>query len=489
VTGVLMLQGTASDVGKSLITMGLCRLARRRRISVAPFKPQNMSNNAAACPRGGEIGRAQALQALAAGLEPHPDMNPVLLKPESDRRAQIVVQGEVAGHLGAADYLHEREYLRTAIDDSFRRLRQRYDLVLVEGAGSPAETNLRQHDLANMGFATRANVPVCLIGDIDRGGVIANIVGTQAVLSLEDKALICGFLVNKFRGDPALFDRGRRDIETRTTWPCFGVMSWTSSAAKLPAEDAVVLQKLRERRSGALRIVAPMLSRIANFDDADPLIHEPTVAFQWVPPGEPIPRDADVVILFGSKSTSSEISFVRAQGWDHDILAHARTGGRVLGLCGGYQMLGEYIHDPHGYDGVRGTVEGLGLLQVSTTMQERKTVKQVEVQCASSGLPLKGYEIHVGNTSGRDCDRPLTYAGDQKEGAKSANGRIEGSYIHGLFSNDDYRRDWLQRAGADAQNSVSYQGSVEAAIDEFADAMESDLNIDALLACATKSST
>ncbi len=488
-TGVLMLQGTASDVGKSLITMGLCRLARRRRISVAPFKPQNMSNNAAACPRGGEIGRAQALQALAAGLEPHPDMNPVLLKPESDRRAQIVVQGEVAGHLGAADYLHEREYLRTAIDDSFRRLRQRYDLVLVEGAGSPAETNLRQHDLANMGFATRANVPVCLIGDIDRGGVIANIVGTQAVLSLEDKALICGFLVNKFRGDPALFDRGRRDIETRTTWPCFGVMSWTSSAAKLPAEDAVVLQKLRERRSGALRIVAPMLSRIANFDDADPLIHEPTVAFQWVPPGEPIPRDADVVILFGSKSTSSEISFVRAQGWDHDILAHARTGGRVLGLCGGYQMLGEYIHDPHGYDGVRGTVEGLGLLQVSTTMQERKTVKQVEVQCASSGLPLKGYEIHVGNTSGRDCDRPLTYAGDQKEGAKSANGRIEGSYIHGLFSNDDYRRDWLQRAGADAQNSVSYQGSVEAAIDEFADAMESDLNIDALLACATKSST
>ena len=416
-------------------------------------------------------------------------MNPVLLKPESDRRAQIVVQGEVAGHLGAADYLHEREYLRTAIDDSFRRLRQRYDLVLVEGAGSPAETNLRQHDLASMGFATRASGPVCLIGDIDRGGVIANIVGTQAVLSLEDKALICGFLVNKFRGDPALFDRGRRDIETRTTWPCFGVMSWTSSAAKLPAEDAAALQKLRERHSGALRIVAPMLSRIANFDDADPLIQEPTVAFQWVPPGEPIPRDADVVILFGSKSTNSEISFIRAQGWDHDILAHARTGGRVLGLCGGYQMLGEYIHDSHGYEGVPGTVKGLGLLQVSTTMQERKTVKQVEVQCASSGLPVKGYEIHMGNTSGRDCDRPLTYAGDQKEGAKSANGRIEGSYIHGLFSNDDYRRDWLQRAGADAQNSVSYQGSVEAAIDEFADAMESDLNIDALLACATKSST
>ena len=250
-----------------------------------------------------------------------------------------------------------------------------------------------------------------------------------------------------------------------------------------------MLQKLREKGSGALRIVAPMLSRIANFDDADPLIQEPTVAFQWVPPGEPIPRDADVVILFGSKSTNSEISFIRAQGWDHDILAHARTGGRVLGLCDGYQMLGEYIHDPHGYDGVPGTVEGLGLLQVSTTMQERKTVKQVEVQCASSGLPVKGYEIHVGNTSGRDCDRPLTYAGDQKGGAKSANGRIEGSYIHGLFSNDDYRRDWILRAGAHVQNSVSYQGSVEAAIDEFADAMESDLNVDALLACAARNST
>ncbi|MEM1404060.1 MAG: cobyric acid synthase [Pseudomonadota bacterium] len=479
-----MLQGTASDVGKSLITMGLCRLARRRGVSVAPFKPQNMSNNAAACAGGGEIGRAQALQALAAGLEAHPDMNPVLLKPESDRRAQIVVHGKVAGHLGAADYLHERESLRTAIDSSFGRLRQRYDLVLVEGAGSPAETNLRQHDLANMGFATRADVPVCLIGDIDRGGVIANIVGTQAVLAPEDNALICGFLVNKFRGDPALFESGRRDIEARTAWPCFGVMSWASCAARLPAEDAVVLQKPRKSRGGALRIVAPMLSRIANFDDADPLLQEEGVAFEWVPPGEPIPRDADVVILFGSKSTTSELSFLRSQGWDHDILAHARTGGRVLGLCGGYQMLGEFIHDPHGYDGLPGTVDGLSLLRVSTTMGEEKTVQQADVHCANSGLPVRGYEIHVGDTDGPDCDRPVTRAGAQKDGATSPDGLIEGSYIHGLLTNDDYRRDWLLRAGADAQSRVNYQGNVDAAIDEFADAMEADLDIDALLDCA-----
>ncbi|MEM9705297.1 MAG: cobyric acid synthase, partial [Pseudomonadota bacterium] len=385
----LMLQGAGSDVGKSLITAALCRLAKRQGLKVAPFKPQNMSNNAAACPTtrgspGGEIGRAQALQALAAEIDPHTDMNPVLLKPQSDRTAQIVVHGRAVEAMEAAEYMAKRHVLLDAVMQSFQRLASAYDLILVEGAGSPAEINLRARDIANMGFATKAGVPVCLIGDIDRGGVIASLVGTQSVLAPNDAAMICGFLVNKFRGDPRLFDDGVTEIESRTGWPCLGIIPWITAAARLPAEDAVVLEKPPDAKGGRLKIAAPMLSRIANFDDADPLQLEPDVSFQWTPPGRPIPHGTDVILLFGTKSTIADLKFIREQGWDHDIIAHARAGGRILGLCGGYQILGQTISDPDGVEGTPGEVQGLGLLNVNTIMRKQKRVTPVSATCALS---------------------------------------------------------------------------------------------------------
>ena len=503
-----MVQGTGSDVGKSLIVTALCRIARRCGIRVAPFKPQNMSNNAAAC-AGGEIGRAQAVQAQAAGLAPEVDFNPVLLKPETDRRAQVVVQGKVVKSMDAADYMARRGARMQAVLESFERLVNAYELIVVEGAGSPAEINLRPGDIANMGFAREVHSPVCLIGDIDKGGVIASLVGTQAVLAPEDAALIRGFLINKFRGDPRLFDAGVTAIESRTGWPCFGVIPWLAGAASLPAEDAVVLGEGHGPSDGStlagvgaskfnysnstgagaretgdkLRIVAPMLSRLANFDDADPLRLEPGVDFRWVPPGQPLPRDADVVILFGTKSTLGDLAFMRDQGWDHDVVAHARGGGRVLGLCGGYQMLGAGIVDPYGADGPPGEAPGLGLLDVCTEMTGPKTVRPVQGRCLTTGLPVTGYEIHVGLTTGDDCKRPLFDLDGRADGARSIDGLIEGSYVHGVFGNDDFRRAWLRRAGGGGSN-LDYTAAVEQAIDHVADGVDRAVDIEALLDCA-----
>ena len=479
----LMLQGTGSDVGKSLMVAALCRIARRRGISVAPFKPQNMSNNAAAC-TGGEIGRAQALQAQAAGLKPQVDFNPVLLKPETDRWAQVVIQGKAIDSLGASDYMAGRSIRMGAVLDSFRRLAEAYELIIVEGAGSPAEVNLRAGDIANMGFARRVGMPVCLVGDIDKGGVIASLVGTQAVLEKEDAALVRGFLINKFRGDPALFDEGLAVIESCTGWRSFGVVPWLASAASLPAEDSVALDRQRHDAGTKLKIVAPMLSRMANFDDCDPLRIEPGVDFRWVPPGRPLPRDADLVILFGCKSTLGELAFLRAQGWHHDILAHARTGGRVLGLCGGFQILGRSIDDAEGLDGPAGRAEGLGLLDVRTAMSGTKTVRRVAGTCARTGTPIAGYEIHVGRTTGADCARPMFTLDDGSDGARSANGLIEGSYLHGMFAGNQFRQVWLERAAADASSSLDYGAAVETALDTLADEVQSALDIEALLACA-----
>ena len=478
-----MVQGTGSDVGKSLIVAALCRLARRRGIGVAPFKPQNMSNNAAAC-AGGEIGRAQALQARAAGLEPEVDFNPVLLKPETDRRAQVIVQGKVFDSMEAADYMARRGARMDAVLASFERLMNAYELIVVEGAGSPAEVNLRDGDIANMGFARRVGVPVCLVGDIDKGGVIASLAGTQAVLAPPDAAMIRGFVINKFRGDPSLFDAGVAAIEEHTGWRSFGVVPWLACAADLPAEDAVALDGGRRHAGDELRIVAPMLSRLANFDDADPLRMEPGVDFRWIPPGRPLPRDADVVIVFGTKSTLGDLQFLRSQGWDHDILAHARTGGRVLGLCGCYQLLGSRIEDAAGIDGRPGQEPGLGLLDVQTEMSGSKSVRPVEGRCVSTGRRITGYEIHVGQTTGKDCERPMFDVGGRADGASSADGLIEGSYVHGVFTEDEFRSAWLQRAGAAGRTSLDYGAAVESALDAWADGIEQALDVDALLACA-----
>ena len=482
-----MIQGTGSDVGKSAVVAGLCRLLRRRGIAVAPFKPQNMSNNAAACPGGGEIGRAQALQARAAGLQPEVDMNPVLLKPQTDRASQLVVGGRAVATVDAARYVAERGSLLAPIMASFERLADRFDLLLVEGAGSPAETNLRARDVANMGFARRAGVPVCLLGDIDRGGVIAALVGTRAVLDREDAALIASFAVNKFRGDPALFEAGVRDIEQRTGWPCRGVIPWSEAALRLPQEDAVVLQRTEPPSgcaAGRVRIVVPLLSRIANFDDFDPLRMEPAVDFAFVPPGSPLPRDADVVIVPGTKSTLGDLVFLRAQGWHHDLIAHVRTGGRVFGMCGGYQMLGRVVRDPAGADGAPGEAPGLGLLDVETVMTNDKAVRPVAGVCTRSGVPVRGFEIHLGATTGPDTARPVVRLQHGADGAASRDGRVAGCYVHGLFAGDAFRAQWLDDIRAGSAAATAYEDAVEAALDALADCLEQALDITAVLADA-----
>ena len=485
-TGALMIQGTCSDAGKSVVVAGLCRLARRRGIQVAPFKPQNMSNNAAACPGGGEIGRAQALQARAAGLVPCVDMNPVLLKPQSDRTSQVVVHGRATGNLEAADYMASRDRLLAPVMESFERLAGAFDLVIVEGAGSAAETNLRSRDIANMGFSRRAEVPVCLLADIERGGVIAAVVGTGAVLDPSDAAMIRSFAVNKFRGDPALFDGGVRDIVRRTGWPCRGVIPWLDAAGRLPREDAATLDGSAATPmpsgGGRIRIVAPRLSRIANFDDADPLRMEASVDFEFVPPGAALPRDADVVLLMGTKSTLGDLAFLRAQGWDHDIIAHARAGGRVLGLCGGYQMLGRRVRDPHGVDGPAGEAPGLGLLDVETEMGGEKSVRPVRGDCARSGAPLAGYEIHMGETTGPDTARPFVRIDGKADGALSADGQVEGCYVHGLFAGDAFRSRWLEGVRAGTHSTLAYEQVVERALDEVADGLDDALDVGALFA-------
>ena len=477
----LMLQGTGSNVGKSMLVAGLCRAAKRRGLSVAPFKPQNMSNNAAVTENGGEIGRAQALQARACGLRPHTDMNPVLLKPESETGAQVVVQGKRLTTAKARDYAKLKPRLMGAVLESFNRLKTAHDLVIVEGAGSPAEVNLRKGDIANMGFAVAADVPVILCGDIDRGGVIAQLVGTQSVMSEEDNALVKGFLINKFRGDPTLFDDGYALIEQHTGWPGFGVAPWFDDAWRLPAEDALDIASAPHK--DGFHIACLKLARIANFDDLDPLMAEPNVRVTMVMPGQAIPGDVDLVILPGSKSTRGDLEFLRAQGWDTDLAAHHRRGGRILGVCGGYQMLGQSINDPEGIEGAAGRVKGLGLLQVETLMTPHKNLTEVTARHATLDVPFEGYEIHKGETDGPDCARPFAYVEGRAEGAVSADGRVSGSYLHGMFSGDTFRARWLADLGVSGSDQ-SYEQSVEATLDALANHLEKHLDVDGLLQSA-----
>ena len=477
----LMIQGAGSNVGKSLLVAGLCRAAKLRGMKVAPFKPQNMSNNAAVTKDGGEIGRAQALQALASGVDPHTDMNPVLLKPQSETGAQVVVQGKRLATVRARDYAALKPQLMAPVLESFNRLKAGADLVIVEGAGSPAEVNLRKGDIANMGFARAADVPVVLVGDIERGGVIAQIIGTQAVLAPDDAAMIAGFLINKFRGDPSLFDDGYELIAGRTGWRGFGVLPFFTGAARLPAEDALELPK--GGGSGAFRIAVLAFSRIANFDDLDPLAQEPGVSLTMIGSGEALPGDTDLVILPGSKSTRGDLTFLRTQGWDIDIAAHVRRGGLVLGICGGYQMLGSVIRDPDGMEGHAGETPGLGLLDVETVMTGDKRLMLASAVHVASGAPMVGYEIHIGETSGPGRSRPFAKVRNAGEGAVSTDGRIMGTYLHGMFAGDAFRRAFLAQLGA-APSSLAYAVGVERTLDALAAHLEAHLDVAGLFAIA-----
>lgn len=480
----IMIQGTGSNVGKSMIVAGILRALRARGLQVRPFKPQNMSNNAAVTVDGGEIGRAQALQARACGVEPHTDMNPILLKPQSNTGAQVIVQGRIAGQQEARAFGRSKEALMPAVLESFRRLATACDLIVVEGAGSPAETNLRAGDIANMGFARAAGVPVILMGCIDRGGVIAQIVGTQAVLDPQDNALIHGFAVNKFRGDRSLFDAGRDDIAARTGWPSLGVLPWFDGASRLPAEDVMDLPARARSGGSGVVIAVPQLPRIANFDDLDPLAAEPGVDLRIVPPGTPLPADADVILLTGSKSTISDLAALRAQGWDVDIAGHVRRGGHVIGLCGGYQMLGRSIADPDGIEGTAGTVSGLGHLDVHTVLAPKKNLSQRHGTHLATGAAVSGYEIHLGETTGPGCCRPWLSFGGVSDGAANADGHVLGCYLHGVFASDSFRAAYLGGLGGTA--SAAFETRIDETLDALAAHIETYFDLDAFLAAAAE---
>jgi adenosylcobyric acid synthase len=478
-----MFQGTGSDVGKSLLVAGLARAYTKRGLRVRPFKPQNMSNNAAVAADGGEIGRAQALQARAAGVPPSVHMNPVLLKPQSMTGSQVVVQGKVFATAKAAEYMAMKAKLLPYVLESYGKLKAEADLVLVEGAGSASEINLRRYDIANMGFARAADVPVVVVGDIDRGGVIASLVGTKAVLDPEDEKLVVGFIINKFRGDPSLFIPGKEAIAEKTGWPALGFVPYFSEARNLPAEDALALDHAMPRRAGAkLKIAVPILPQIANFDDLDPLQAEPAVDLVRVHPGTALPGDADLVILPGSKTTIAGLNALRSTGFDIDIAAHVRRGGTVIGLCGGYQMLGRTVADPDGVEGPAGIAQGLGLLDVETVLTPEKTLVSVK-GTTRDGMPFTGYEMHMGVTQGPDCARPFATVDGKPEGAVSANGRVIGTYVHGLFADDRQRSAWLQRLGA-GPAAVAYDELVETTLDRLAKHLATFVDLDRLLSAA-----
>ena len=488
----LMLQGTGSDVGKSLLLAGLARAFTRQGLTVRPFKPQNMSNNAAVTADGGEIGRAQALQARACGTAAVTDMNPVLLKPQSESGAQIVLQGRVWRVASAGEYRRLAPSLLPAVLGSFSRLAEAADLVLVEGAGSPAEINLRDGDIANMGFAEAADVPVVLVGDIERGGVIAQLVGTHALLSATERALLAGYIVNKFRGEIRLFDGGIAAITARTGMRCFGVVPYFAAASALPAEDSLSLSRTAGEGAecseagegrGRISIVVPLLPRIANFDDLDPLRAEPGVELVMVRPGRPLPRDAALIILPGSKATIADLEFLRCEGWDIDLLAHRRQGGRILGLCGGYQMLGRSIADPLGIEGAKKTVPGLGFLDIQTVLTGTKRLAQTSGVELATRMPVRGYEMHIGETAGPGLERPMLRLAGGPDGCVSADGLVAGCYLHGLFASDPFRREYLAGLGAEP-GEIAFEHRVETTLDALADHLEHSLDLSALLAAA-----
>jgi adenosylcobyric acid synthase len=480
-----MIQGTGSDVGKSLLVAGLCRAYRNRGLTVRPFKPQNMSNNAAVTIDGGEIGRAQALQARAAGVDLTVHLNPVLLKPQSDTGAQVIVQGRLEGTAQAREYHALKPKLLTRVLDSFAITARGADLVLVEGAGSPAEVNLRAGDIANMGFAEAAGVSVVLAADIERGGVLASLVGTVALLQASERTRLKGYIVNKFRGDKTLFDDAHGIIAKHTGLISFGVVPYFDGARLLPQEDSVSLGYDADG-DAAVKIAVLRLSRIANFDDLDPLAAEPGVEVRVIEPGTAVPGDAQAIIIPGSKSTLADLAQIRSEGWDVDIAAHHRRGGWVVGLCGGYQILGRRVADPGGIEGAPSEAGGLGLLDIETIIEGAKTLSEAAGIDVETGEAVKGYEMHIGKTTGPGLSRPwLRLEGGREEGSVSPDGRVMGSYLHGVFAADGFRHAFLERLGFAPAGGVAYDALIEETLDALADHLETHLDLDALLAAAS----
>ncbi|MBY4895419.1 cobyric acid synthase [Cupriavidus sp. AU9028] len=485
-----MIQGTTSDAGKSTVVAGLCRLLARDGISVAPFKPQNMALNSAVTADGGEIGRAQALQAFAAGLQPHTDMNPVLLKPSSDIGAQVIIHGHARFDLDARAYHDYKPVAMQAVLASHQRLRARHDVVLVEGAGSPAEVNLRDRDIANMGFAERVDCPVVLVADIDRGGVFAHLVGTLACLSESERGRIKGFLINRFRGDLSLLQPGLDWLEQQTGKPVFGVLPYLHGL-QLDAEDAIATQTGSVSAAGErLRVVVPVLPRISNHTDFDALRANPQVDLRFVGPGTAIPP-ADLIVLPGSKSVRADLAFLREHGWERALLRHLRYGGKVIGICGGMQMLGRRIDDPHGLEGAPGTSAGLGLLEMETVLQPHKQLRQVQgvlsLPGEEAGAPVQGYEIHMGVTTGPALARPpLRLQGEdpdgRPDGALSEDGQILATYVHGLFDHPEASAALLRWCGQVQASGIDLAASRDRSLHQLADTIAAHVDVAAMLA-------
>ncbi|MQX52632.1 cobyric acid synthase [Alcanivorax sediminis] len=473
----LMVQGCTSDAGKSTVVAALCRWFARRGYSVAPFKPQNMALNSAVTVDGGEIGRSTALQALACGIEPHSDMNPVLLKPQTDMGAQVIIRGQVLGNMQALDYHAYKKTAREAVLSAWQDLSTRYDVIVVEGAGSPAEINLRENDIANMGFAEMVDCPVILVADIDRGGVFAHLVGTLDLLSESEQKRTRGFVINRFRGDLSLLQGGLDWLEERTGKPVFGVLPYLHGLT-LDAEDAVDEQGGHD--AGALNVVVPLLPRMSNHNDFDPLRLHPGVNLRFVKMGEAWPP-ADLVILPGSKATRADLAFLREQGWDRQIERHLRYGGKLLGICGGFQMLGERIDDPEGLESDPGSSEGLGWLDMSTRLVPGKQLRNVGGVYLPTGAAIHGYEIHNGVTEGAAMSRPMLKLADYLDGAISPDQQVMGCYLHGLFDSAEATESLLAWAGMTSGEAVDYAVHREVELDRLADMLDEHLDLTALL--------
>lgn len=483
-----MVQGCTSDAGKSTVVAGLCRIFKQRGINVAPFKPQNMALNSAVTENGGEIGRAQAVQAQACGLAPHTDMNPVLLKPNSDTGAQVIIHGKALQDMNATTYHRYKTVAMDAVLQSHQRLSSQYDCVLVEGAGSPAEINLRDRDIANMGFAEAVDCPVILVADIDRGGVFAHFVGTLELLSKTEQARVQGFIINRFRGDIALLHSGLDWLEEKTGKPVLGVIPYLKGL-HLEAEDGINKNidtpesEQNLPQDNRIKVIVPVLPRISNHTDFDVLRLHPQVDFEFIDLGQPIPA-ADIIILPGSKSVRSDLQQLKRSGWFEHTQQHLRYGGKVIGICGGFQMLGTQIHDPDGIEGQAGSESGFGVLNFSTTLEKEKQLKQSSGQLLlATGGKVKGYEIHAGVSSGKALNNALIELDSgEKEGVISDDNAILGTYFHGLFDEAEARNTLLEWMGIESVQPVDYHRFVEHELDRLATEMERALDIDKILA-------